>query len=150
MYGVFEVNRTSEIKFVDETPWCYHLNETYSAVLLPNTIMLIFLFFSSVRKGSTVNTPLFWIWGEKSMNYSMIHVVSLPFLLFSVTTEFLFSFPMRSAVTWLKRFYMWSHLTFGRRFMRRTSVHTCLSWPSTPLLTLLCSISWLVLEKNCM
>ena len=58
MYGVFEVNRTLEIKFVDETPWCYHLNETYSAVLLPNTIMLIFLFFSSVRKGSTVNTPL--------------------------------------------------------------------------------------------
>ena len=58
MYGVFEVNGTSEIKFVDETPWCNHLNETYSAVLLPNTIMLIFLFFSSVRKGSTVNTPL--------------------------------------------------------------------------------------------
>ena len=150
MYGVFEVNRTSEIKFVDETPWCYHLNETYSAVLLPNTIMLIFLFFSSVRKGSTVNTLLFWIWGEKSMNYSGLHVVSLPFLLFSVTTGFLFSFPMRSAVTWLKRFYMWSHLTFGRRFTRRTSVHTCLSWPSTPLLTLLCSISWLVLEKNYM
>ena len=55
---MFQINRTSEIKFVDETPWCYHLNETYSAVLLPNTIMLIFLFFSSVRKGSTVNTPL--------------------------------------------------------------------------------------------
>ena len=55
---MFEVNGTSEIKFVDETPWCYHLNETYSAVLLPNTIMLIFLFFSSVRKGSTVNIPL--------------------------------------------------------------------------------------------
>ena len=96
---MFEVNRTSEIKFVDETPWCYHLNETYSAVLLPNTIMLIFLFFSSVRKGSTVNTPLCRIWGKKSMNYSTIRVVSLPFLLFSVTTEFLFSFPMRSAVT---------------------------------------------------
>ena len=63
---MFEVNRTSEIKFVDETPRCYHLNETYSAVLLPSTIMLIFQHYfcqiltlvSSVRKGLTVNTPL--------------------------------------------------------------------------------------------
>ena len=63
---MFQINRTSEIKFVDETPWCYHLNETYSAVLLPNTIMLIFQHYfcqiltlvSSVRKSLTVNTPL--------------------------------------------------------------------------------------------
>ena len=63
---MFQINRSSEIKSVDETSCCYHLNETYSAVLLPNTIMLIFqhyfcqilTFVSSVRKGSTVNTPL--------------------------------------------------------------------------------------------
>lgn len=118
-----------------------HMITSHSKVLVPTGAhgAWINLFIMAVFS--------FKIWHHvHTVVYRLYDFMYCLFLSFSEATGYLFCFQMRSAVTWLKRFYMLLHQNFCKKFMILTSILTWFSCPAILLLILLYNIWWQALQ----